>query len=354
MTVARGYFPFADDSDHSQTSRRVDRFQYKRNCHSADTVCTGRICSCPPAVFGVMADVCSDDGSEQSLLPRILLLPHLLTVIAVLVVVLPMSTQDQCAADHPRCYCEWNYLICRGLGDVSQVPPFFPIETTYESFSIDIRGSHTTISTVQAKAFVDLKVKRIYLHHLRITTVEPGAFTGLEDVLEKLDLNHNMITTIASYTFNGLLHLSYLDMSYNSVSVLHHTAFSHLPKLVTFSLSFNPLRTIADNATAGLYNLRILQIEHTGMQTFNPNIVYNMSDLKQLNLNMNTLRTISIDAFKSISKSLTHLSLENNRFESIFPGGFSNLSNLESLDLRDNSVSKITAGVFSNMSKLRF
>ena len=58
-----------------------------------------------------------------------------------------------------------------GLGNVSQVPPFFPTENTYESFSIDRLHGHTTISTVQGKAFVDLKVKLINLERLRISTV---------------------------------------------------------------------------------------------------------------------------------------------------------------------------------------
>ena len=334
------------------TSRRVDIFQYQSDCHSADTVWTGRIYSCPPAVFGVMADVCSDVSFEQSLRPRILLLPHLLTVITVLVVVLPMSTQDQCAADHPRCYCDKDSVICRGLGDVSQVPSFFQLEKTYDSFSIDVFQGHSRISKVQTNAFVDLKVKHINLGRLGITTVEPGAFTGLEDVLEKLYLNSNWITTIASYTFNGLMHLTYLDISYNRISVLNHTAFSHLPKLVTISLSSNHLGIIADNATAGLYNVRKLDVSHNYTETLNPHVFYNMSDLKELNLKANRLRTIPIDAFNSISKSLTRLQLESNKLAPITAGVFTNMLKLEYLHLGWNLMSNMASSSFINMSKL--
>jgi len=202
-----------------------------------------------------MAGVCSYGGSEPSWRSRILLRPHLLTVIAVLVMLSPMSTHGQCPADDPKCYCERDRVICSDLRDVSQVPPFFPSKDTYDSLTIS--GS-TTVSTVQEKAFVDLKVVSIRLLRLDITTLGPGAFTGLEEVLEKVNLGRNKISTIASYTFNGLLHLSELYLNYNSLFVLDHNAFSYLPKLLFVCLSDNRIRTIKDSAIGGFYNLRTL------------------------------------------------------------------------------------------------
>jgi len=166
-----------------------------------------------------------------------------------------MSTHGQCPADDPKCYCERDRVICSDLRDVSQVPPFFPSKDTYDSLTIS--GS-TTVSTVQEKAFVDLKVVSIRLLRLDITTLGPGAFTGLEEVLEKVDLGRNKISTIASYTFNGLLHLSELYLNYNSLFVLDHNAFSYLPKLLFVCLSDNRIRTIKDSAIGGFYNLRTL------------------------------------------------------------------------------------------------
>ncbi|KAK2168188.1 hypothetical protein NP493_1240g00035 [Ridgeia piscesae] len=117
----------------------------------------------------------------------------------VAVAVLP-STHGQCAAIGPLCYCGGWGLECKDLGIVPQVPPFRASNYTIHTIWI---GGNTTMATVQTNAFIDVVTTEIIMSNIGITTIEPGAFSGLEKNLFYLRLSGNLLDTLHDSTFRG-------------------------------------------------------------------------------------------------------------------------------------------------------
>ena len=141
-----------------------------------------------------------DARSRLSWRPPRLRLSDLLTAMAVVAVAVLPSTHGQCAAIGPLCYCGGWGLECKDLGIVPQVPPFRASNYTIHTIWI---GGNTTMATVQTNAFIDVVTTEIIMSNIGITTIEPGAFSGLEKYLSYLELRGNLLETLHDSTFRG-------------------------------------------------------------------------------------------------------------------------------------------------------
>ena len=130
--------------------------------------------------------------------PPRLRLSDLLTAMAVMAVTVLPSTHGQCAAIGPQCYCGGWGLECKDLGIVPQVPPFRASNDTIHTIWI---GGNTTMATVQMNAFIDVVTHEIIMANIGITSIEPGAFSGLEKFLFYLELRGNLLETLHDSTF---------------------------------------------------------------------------------------------------------------------------------------------------------
>ncbi|XP_072033290.1 uncharacterized protein [Amphiura filiformis] len=85
-----------------------------------------------------------------------------------------------------------------------------------------------------------------------------GLFANRHVDLKALSLVFNHIEEIHPGTFEGLNHLTWLNLSFNEISVLRKSALKELPSLQGLVLWHVPIRVIESSAFDGLEELRIL------------------------------------------------------------------------------------------------
>ena len=198
-----------------------------------------------PTVAGVKTDVCRCIESEQLWCP--FRQSCMLALIAMLAVASLPSTHGDCPAVDPHCYCSNGSIYCNNLGVISQVPPFNRSSTTYRRLKI---SGETTLSTLQAGAFEGVKVTRLILSHLSITTIKPGAFFGVGNILYTLILTSNHLNMITDEAFGGINQLRNLYLDKNHLTV-NAAWLSQLTQLDYLILSDNRLETIPHDAFNG-------------------------------------------------------------------------------------------------------
>ena len=263
-----------------------------------------------PTVAGVKTGVCRYIESEQPSCP--FRQSCLLALIAMFVVTTLPSTHGDCPAVDHHCYCSNGSIYCNNLGVISQVPPFNRSSTTY--YRLKISGE-TTLSTLQAGAFEGVKVTRIILSHLSITTIKPGAFSGLGNILDTLILTSNHLNMITDEAFGGLNQLKnlYLDKNHLTVSAAW---FSQLNQLEYMILSDNRLETIPHDAFNGFKKLTLLCLTSNRLTTVNATLFSQLPQLENLYLSADRLETIPDDAFHELYE-LKNLHMELNRLETV-------------------------------------
>ncbi|KAI0241232.1 hypothetical protein LSAT2_032451 [Lamellibrachia satsuma] len=369
MTVAAGLRPSWFKTEHSssitQSWKGTKQQRERQRIHK-------RSRRSHPTMTDVMKVVCRCIMSEQPWCP--FLQSCLLALTAMLVVATLPSTHGDCPAVDPHCYCSSGSIYCNNIGVISKVPPFSRSNTTYHRLKII---GETTLSTLQAGAFEGIKVTRIILSHLGITTIKPGAFSGLGNILEMLNLTYNQLEIITDETFNGLnkitkLHLSnnwlttvtdggfdglnklmYLYMDNNRLETMSAAWFRQLTQLDHLNLQRNQLRTIPYDVFDGLSQLTRLDLSSNRMKTVNAAWFSQLTQLEYLRLSDNQLETIPRDAFDGFNK-LTSLSLSSNRLVTLNAAWFSKLQNLKSLYLAYNRLEMIPDNAFYGLKELKY
>ena len=226
-----------------------------------------------------------DIGFEQPRRTLQLRLLYRLAVVTLLVVAVVPSTHGRCAAVGRGCSCYivdgHDYLHCKEFGNISQVPPFRRSNTIYYKIWL----SSGTISTVQAGAFRNVKVKNIKLTDIGVTSVKPGAFSGLEDILERIEIDGNRLEAIEDDVLTGFNKLIKLDMSRNRLKTLNK--FGNLTRLKELYLYNNQLETIPHDAFDGLNQLRVLYMYRNRLEILEPGLFSQLTELVALNLSFN-------------------------------------------------------------------
>ena len=283
--------------------------------------------------LNIVTGACNDVGPE---LPRRTFRLRLLYLLVVAVLLIP-ATDGQCPAIDKHCYCRDNELVCENLGEISQVPPFRPYNTTYRTLKIT---GETTLKTVQANAFRGVKVKGIELNRLGLKTIEPRAFSGLGDILERLDLGDNELETIPNDAFYALNQsLVYLWLNDNRLKTVSRALFSNVMHLKSLHIARNQLKLIPNDAFYSLsQSLVSLQAEHNGLTTLDPALLRHMEHLERLSLHDNQLKSLSDDTFDGCKQSLKYLYLSDNPLTTLRSAIFSRLVKLELLTLHRNRL----------------
>ena len=118
---------------------------------------------------------------------------------------------------------------------------------------------------IESRAFADLSgLERLLIPGAGVNYIEPGlfrncrninhldfgdnpikalttnTFTGMEKSLKYLDLNSCLISSVGSRTFRRLSQLEELDLSYNSIAILHLEIFQNMTRLSFVALGYNP------------------------------------------------------------------------------------------------------------------
>lgn len=219
---------------------------------------------------------------QTSKMPR---LPPLLTLAVLSLLVVP--TWGQCPDDVGYgCVCEDDermYIKCTGTleSKLQEVPSDFPAGTT------SLKFSNNNIMTLTRLPYKE--IRKLYLTHNRIKTIEPDAFKMLSK-LEILSLDANKFVSLDTMTFAGLnnLHtlritenlqlsklspkvfsgdelksLTYVDLSENNLSQVNSTWFYKLSSLVELKFGGNKISKVEMFSDPDdLPNLRTLLLNH--------------------------------------------------------------------------------------------
>jgi Leucine-rich repeat (LRR) protein len=148
-----------------------------------------------------------------------------------------------------------------------------------------------------------------------------------------LYLSNNSLTTTSdffntSFSYNNLQEV---DLSYNSISVLHSGAFKGL----------NHLKSL------NLFNMR------NGIQKLETNCIADLPSLSLLNLNGNNIQYVSSDALRNLASSWNPLKLSLSRNNlTVLPAKFVDMPYLERLSVKQSKIKRIHPLAFSMTPRL--
>ncbi|XP_053732745.1 toll-like receptor 8 [Synchiropus splendidus] len=168
--------------------------------------------------------------------------------------------------------------------------------------------------------------------------IAPQQFEGYNDVA-CLNLSGSGVSMAPKgIEFSALPNLTYLDLSFNKVSLAYNNSFRELQKLEVLDLSYNPHYFEAYGVTHSL------------------NFLQNLPVLRVLNISHNSIATLTTKQMSS--RSLAELQFGNNHLGQIWKKHdqsydmiFTNLTNLTILDISFNSIKNIPDTVFQHLPR---
>lgn len=131
--------------------------------------------------------------------------------------------------------------------------------------------------------------------------------TGFSQEIKRIRLEHNNITELGPYSFQGLKRLQRIDLSNNNLQKIDPLAFS-----------------------GGLQSLNSLILYSNKISQLPVNVFSELSQLQLLLLNANALQCVNKDLFQPLT-NLNLLSLYDNGIETITNGTFEGLKNIKTM-----------------------
>nr|XP_046229319.1 toll-like receptor 5 [Scatophagus argus] len=224
-----------------------------------------------------------------------------------------------------------------------------PDHSTFEGlknssvFTLDM--SKNRIFALKQGLFSPLKeVAIIDVSQNKLNQIHRNAFEGLQGHLKMLNLSHNLLGEIYSYTFASLTNLTVLDLSYNHIGVLGYDSFRGLTNLKALYLTGNSLRELG--FPASLPSLEYLLLNDNKLTSSSVGSLTRFAgNIKYLNIQDNRLTNLG-DVYAFLTQ-LKHL-------QSLFYGGNTvrwctlsgqvsalDMNNLQALDLHSSSLQSV-------------
>lgn len=185
--------------------------------------------------------------------------------------------------------------------------------------------SSNAIVNIPADTFTKhSNLQRIYLLRNRINDI---AFTAQirNCSLQTFQISTNYLTRLVKKTFGRCDGLKELWIDGNKISEIHEDAFEGLFHLTILDLSDNRIMEIREKTFSSLKSLRVLDLSRNRLTTIEGGTFLVLSSLENLNLSYNWLCQIITRTFSSCT-SLRRLDLSENLIERIDPYAFSTLS----------------------------
>ncbi|NXK13729.1 LRC52 protein, partial [Herpetotheres cachinnans] len=136
-------------------------------------------------------------------------------------------------------------------------------------------------------AAIPLDTRQLILAANNISYLPAVELSFLADLVY-LDCRKNLLGDDLDFTFIGVAKLVYLDLSFNNLTQVTFSTFSHLLSLVVLKISDNPnLVAIEKDAFANNTWLRHLDVSRTGLTFLDTSTVQNLPNLRFLGLSDN-------------------------------------------------------------------
>ncbi|CAI4225846.1 unnamed protein product [Auanema sp. JU1783] len=196
--------------------------------------------------------------------------------------------------------------------------------------------SHTNLNSISVVSQLS-HLRSAKLSHNKINDLSKSVLNNRE--LYDLDLSHNLVSSIASYTFINCPELRVLDLSYNPLSSLPYKPFAKNTKLKWLKLDGTNIHTLSTDHFAGLTSLKTLSLSRTPLKVISPYSFLPLKSLKMLNLESTNLTRVPAAVTQNCG--LTHLNLANNflhRHTSLPPETLVMLSSLSQLQIDGNPL----------------
>ncbi|XP_055372026.1 protein artichoke [Condylostylus longicornis] len=198
-------------------------------------------------------------------------------------------------------------------------------------------------------------LQKLRLDHNLITVLEEGSLVDLP-MLTELYLNDNKISEIHYGAFHRTPNLRIIFLQNNKIKKIHPESFMQTSGSGVESLYLNnneidrieELRSLLDSLPA----LKFLELSQNQLTDISYGILRGHGTLEQLHLNDNFLSIIDRDALIAMP-ALRELRLRNNSLSDNLPMPFWNLPGLKGLDLSLNSFRRINSVLLSGLPSLR-
>jgi len=240
--------------------------------------------------------------------------------------------------------------------------------------------SKNRVFALQQGVFSPLKeVQIIDLSKNRVNQIHKHAFEGLQGHLKTLNLSHNLLGEIRSYTFASLTNLRVLDLSYNHIGALGFGSFRGLPQLKALYLTGNSLRDLGFPASLPSLDFLLLKDNKltsvSSLTHFAGNILHldiqdnrltNLGDVNRLLTRLkrlqnllyggNTIRWCRLASAVG-SNNVQALDLHGSSLQSVWSQGrclnlFDNLGHVRGLNLSLNALQSLPQGLFKGLTSV--
>lgn len=210
-----------------------------------------------------------------------------------------------------------------GSDQKAKVGVFLKLEELHLSYNQINRISNTYLKNVP-------KLKNLVMVGNHISVIGSRAFSWLAN-LQILNLASNQISTLSKDSFNGLVSLQTLILNNNALEILGNEVFDSLVNLETLDLSHNLIHVLTTRCFEGLGKIQDLKLTDNKLSYLPEGIFEPTTFLSDLYLDKNLLKTLDVDTFKDISKTLRQLDISYNKIHSIACGFFQALVALRKL-----------------------
>nr|ABB59093.1 variable lymphocyte receptor A [Eptatretus stoutii] len=131
---------------------------------------------------------------------------------------------------------------------------------------------------------------------------------------DRLDLKYNKLSSLPHTAFHGMKELTYLGLEGNQLQTLPTGVFDHLVNLNELRLGANQLKSLPPKIFDKLTKLTLLYLGYNELQSLPKGVFDKLTELKTLELFNNQLRRVPDGAFDYMSK-LNRITLENNPWD---------------------------------------
>lgn len=214
-----------------------------------------------------------------------------------------------------------------------------------------LKGNYHMDSESLSLALSELQnsgIKSLDLSHMNIADLAAVFSNFTESSIESLDISHNSISMLRNNSFDFLVSIKKLDLSWNRIRTLG-CGLRDLEYLTHLDVSHNKLTSLDRDELSRQSELRDLILSANHITNLDKGTLSNLQKLHTLDASNNNIEAFDLSA--NISSSLQILNLAGNNLLDVGP--LINLPKLRILDLSQNKLKNLKAFLLRNCRNIQ-